>query len=310
MDVVCLGLMVCDILVKPITKALLDSDSARVDFVKMNSGGDAFNVSVVLSKLGVHTAIIGKVGNDGFGKFLLETAGKNGVDCSGTALAEETGTSASVVLIHPDGERSFAYYGGASDILRENDINFDLVKKAKILSIGSALALPCLDGPGLARILEKAQNMGIETVVDVTEVRDDGSRSRILPLLKHTGIFIPSYAEARIITGKDTPEEMAEVILEYGVKIFAVKLGSEGCFLCSKDEAFHIPPFTVDAVDCTGAGDSFVAGFIAAYRKGWSLRDCGKFANAAGALCVREIGATEGIRSFDQVVCFMNRENL
>lgn len=309
MDVVCLGLIVCDLLVKPITKEMLDGDSTRVEFVKMNSGGDAFNVAVNLSKLGIASGIVGKIGDDPFGRFLLETAAKSKVDCRGLAVAEKSGTSTSLVMIHPDGERSFAYYGGASDQLSEEDVKDELIKDAKILSVGSALALPGLDGAGLGHILARARKLGIKTVVDVTEVKEEACREKIVPLLKNTDIFMPSCHEAKIISGREKPEDMAQVLSEKGAGLVVIKLGDKGCYVSSRQESFFMPAFGVNAVDSTGAGDSFVAGFLAAYSKGKSLRDCSLFANAAGAMCVREVGATAGIKSFEQLMDFIREKS-
>ena len=302
MDVACLGLMVCDILVKPITREIFEKDSIRAEFVKMSSGGDALNVAMILRALGVDAGIIGKVGNDGFGRFLLDAAAERGVDTRGVSVMDECGTSASVVMIHPDGERSFAYYGGATDTLNENDVRFETIRGAKALFVGSAFGLTALDGEGLARILRKARAEGIATVLDVTGNPDAGSMEILRPALACTDIFLPSYYEAKSMTGKDGAGEIARALMEAGVPLVVIKMGNDGCFICSKEERRHVPAFQVDAVDTTGAGDSFVAGFVTGYLHGWPLYKCGRFANACGALCVLEAGATTGVKGFDQAM--------
>jgi len=305
MDVACLGLMVCDILVKPITKEILEKDSARVEFVKMCSGGDALNVAMILHKLGVDAGIIGQVGNDGFGRFLLDAAAEGGVDTRGVAVTDEYGTSTSVVMIHPDGERSFAYYGGATDMLHVNDVNFEIIRGAKALFVGSAFGLTALDGEGLTQILRKARAEGIATVLDVTGNPDADSMAMLRPALAYTDMFLPSYYEAKSMTGKDGAEEIARALMKAGVPLVVIKMGNRGCFICSNAEQLFVPAFPVDAVDTTGAGDSFVSGFLTGYLHGWPLHKCGRFANACGALCVLEAGATTGVKGFDQVMSLL-----
>lgn len=309
MKVVCLGLMVCDILVKPITKAVFDTDSERVDLVKMSSGGDAFNVAINLAKMGIRSGVIGKVGKDSFGDFLLQTAAEKSVDTHGVIITEQCGTSSSIVLIQPEGERHFAYFGGATDTIKESDVNLNIAQGAELLFIGSAFGLPGLDGEGMAHIMEKAQKLGMKTVLDVTCSPDRNSMKVLEPALRLTDIFLPSYEEAEGLTGKESPEEIADELSRYCKGIIGIKLGSKGCYIYSDKVGVNIPPFKVDAVDTTGAGDSFVSGFLTAYLKGWSLMECGRFANAAGALCVREAGATTGISSFGQVFEFMKGQS-
>lgn len=305
MDVVCLGLMVCDILVKPVTRDTIEKETSRVEFVKMSSGGDAFNVSINLAKLGISSGIIGKIGNDGFGKFLMDTAVTNKVNTKGIAITEDYGTSTSIVMIHPDGERSFAYYGGATDQLAEEDIDFQILDSSKFLSVGSAFGLPELDGASLAGVMKRARESGCKTVLDVAFCPDENSLNILKPALEYTDIFIPSYSEAKGLTGKKSVGEIAGDLLAYGVQTVVIKMGKDGCYIQTQNEKFAVPAFSVDVVDTTGAGDSFVAGFLAAYTKGWQLHECGRFANAAGALSVQSVGATTGMKSFEEVQAFM-----
>jgi len=162
----CLGVMVYDLLVKPVTADFLKKDTNRVDFIKLSSGEDAFNVSINLTRLGLSAVIIGKIGRDEFGNYLIKTAEECNVNINGVSYSEQ-GTSISIVLIQPNGERSFAYYGGATDQLKERDIDFRLIKNVRLLSIGSALALHGLDNGGLIRILKKTKSFGVKTVMDV-----------------------------------------------------------------------------------------------------------------------------------------------
>jgi sugar/nucleoside kinase (ribokinase family) len=130
----------------------------------------------------------------------------------------------------------------------------------------------------------------------------------IAPCLPYLDYFIPSLEEAEMISGKSNPEEIADSFLEAGVKTAVIKLGSKGCFIKNKaGDKYFIDSFKgIKAVDTTGAGDSFAAGFITGIVKGWDLYKCGKFANAVGAHCVMKVGATSGIKTIDEIQKFIN----
>ena len=124
--------------------------------------------------------------------------------------------------------------------------------------------------------------------------------------------FIPSLEEAVMLSGKEEPEAIADVFLAMGVKIAVIKLGKQGCFIKDLNGEKHwIPTYSkIKAVDTTGAGDSFVAGFLTGLTKGWSLYECGKFANAVGTHCVMATGASTGIKSFEETVEFMKNNEI
>jgi len=134
--------------------------------------------------------------------------------------------------------------------------------------------------------------------------------SAIGPCLPYLDLFIPSLEEAKMLSGKEDPEAMADLFMEMGAKNIVIKLGSQGCFIKNSREKHLVPAFKVKAVDATGAGDSFVAGFITGLVKGWDLKRCGIFANALGAQCVMTMGASDWEKSFDEVVEFIKGQGI
>ena len=127
----------------------------------------------------------------------------------------------------------------------------------------------------------------------------------LAPCLPYMDYAVPSIEEARMVTGRREPADVAKALMEYGVKIVGLKMGEEGCYIRSADEELRIPKYDVEAVDACGAGDAFSAGFLTGILKGWDLDKTGRFANAVGALCVTAIGATTGIRSLEETLAFM-----
>ena len=100
---------------------------------------------------------------------------------------------------------------------------------------------------------------------------------------------------------------MADVFLDYGVQNVIIKLGSRGCFLKNKDTVLNLPAFSVQAVDATGAGDNFAAGFISEILRGASPEEALLFANACGGVCTTGIGAGTALRDRDQVLQMMEK---
>ena len=89
MDVLCVGLMVCDIIIKPVGKNVFEVDSTRLDTLKITSGGDSLNAAINMAKLGIRVGLVGKVGNDVFGEFLINEAQKQGVITEGIIKTDE-----------------------------------------------------------------------------------------------------------------------------------------------------------------------------------------------------------------------------
>ena len=295
-EVTCLGILVADVVGKPVDSIPERGKLMLVDRMELHGGGCANSTGIGLTKLGIKTAVIGKVGNDGFGDFVIGNLTRNGVDCTGVVRDEEAATSSTMVLVHGDGERSFIHYIGANGTLTEADVDDGVVKSSKILHIAGTFLLPGFDGEPTARVLKKAKELGVTTSLDTAWDSHNNWMKLLAPCLPYVDYAVPSIEEARMVTGKYEPEEVASALLDKGVGTVALKMGSQGCYIRSKDIELYIPIYKVDVVDALGAGDAFAAGFLAGLVNGWDLERTGKFANATGAFCVTALGATTGIK--------------
>ena len=103
--------------------------------------------------------------------------------------------------------------------------------------------------------------------------------------------------------GREDPAEIARFLIDQGVKVVGLKMGERGAYVRSADgQEIRVPAFRVEAVDALGAGDAFVAGFLAGLVHDWDLEQCARFANAVGACCVTALGATTGIKSLEETL--------
>jgi sugar/nucleoside kinase (ribokinase family) len=305
MDILCLGQFTADVVVRGVEKLPEKGKSIFVDKIELHNGGCACNTAIDLARLGVSTGVTGKVGKDTFGDFLIRLLIKHKIDIRGLKQDSESNTSSTVVLISQDGERSFLHYSGTNAKLTIEDINFELIKETKLLHVAAVYLLPALDGIPIAQILKRAKDIGVITSLDTAWNAKGKWLEKIEPSLPFVDFFLPNIEEASMISGKDSPEEIARFFLSYGIKVVGIKMGNKGCYIQSKDKALYIPAFKVKTVDTTGAGDAFIAGFLTGIIKGWDLEFIGLFANAVGACCVMEAGASQGVKSLEETFEFM-----
>ncbi len=308
LDVICLGILVADVVGKPVEKLPERGKLGLVDRMELHTGGCAANTGIALAKIGVRTGIIGKVGNDGFGDFMVNALERNGLDCAGVVRDDVTATSATMVMVHGDGERTFIHYIGANAALTEDDIDFDFVSRAKVLHVAGSFLMPGIDGEPTARILRKAREMGVVTALDTCWDSKGRWMSLLASCLPYIDYFVPSFEEAKMLTGLDNPEDVAKSLLDAGVGTVGLKMGEAGSYIRNADVELKIPRYNVEAVDANGAGDSFVAGFLTGIVNGWDLDKTGRLANAVGACCVTALGASTGIKSLDETLEFMESQ--
>ncbi len=306
MDVLCLGILVADIVAKPIEEMPGKGKLQLVDTMELHTGGCASNAGYDLNKLGVSTGLMGKVGMDGFGDFFIRYMEDSGLDTRGIKCTSSVNTSATMVMVSADGERTFFHYLGANGELSYDDIDFDIVREAKILHIAGAFLMPKFDGESTARVLKQARDLGIITSLDTAWDSKGNWMSLLEPCLHHLDIFMPSIEEARMVTGKEEPPEIADFLLSYGIGTVALKMGEQGSYIRTRDWDIYVPIFEVETVDATGAGDAFAAGFLAGVSKGWDHKEAAKLASAVGACCVTAMGATAGVKNWQETLSFMD----
>jgi sugar/nucleoside kinase (ribokinase family) len=301
-DVVCLGQITADVVVTPVQSLPEKGKAIFVNDISLHNGGCACNTAVALGKLGIDTAVIGKIGRDAFGDFLIEVMKGAGLETSGMVRDPSVKTSTTAVLVSPDGERSFLHYFGGNATLSESDINYATIQEARILHVAAAFLVHGLDGEPMARMLARAREMGVTTCLDTGWDAEGRWMDLLEPCLSHVDLFVPSIEEAQVLSGKTEPREIADVFQRYGIQTVVLKQGDRGCYARSTEGEFTVPAFPVErVVDTLGAGDSFVAGFLAGMVNGWGLQRSCRLANAVGACCVSARGAS-GVKSLEETV--------
>ncbi len=282
-----------------------------------NPGGAPANVLVALKRLGHEVAFIGKVGDDMHGAFLRETLEDAGIDCSGLISDPDFFTTLAFVALDENGDRSFSFARkpGADTQLAPDELRRDLIEGCRVFHVGS---LSLTDEPARSATHEAiacAKAAGCTMSYDPNYraslwASPGAAAEQMRSIAGFMDLIKISAEECELMTGEAEPEAAAAALLAGGASVACVTLDAEGAYVAARDGARLVPSFRVDAVDTTGAGDSFWGGFIAAFiESGLAPAEIGiddaasfaRFGNAVASLCVRKRGAIPAMPLRDEV---------
>lgn len=304
-DLVTVGVVCADVMVRPVEAFPPRGRLELVPHLEMHLGGLAGVTAAVFSQLGGRAAFAGCLGQDSFGDYIQSVLQKSGVDTSGIRRDSSASTSATVVLISEDGERTFLHHVGTNGVTTEADLDFGVISEAKVLHWGGASITPGLDGPPMGHLFEKARALGVRTSIDTCFDGKGVWLPNIAPALPHTDIVFSSIEEARHYTGRQTHEDIAAFYLDQGAGLAVIKLGGDGIYVKNAAEEHTLPAHSVTVIDTTGAGDAACGGFLFGYIQNWDLKRCARLANAVGGLTVQRMGGAEAIESLEDTLEFM-----
>ncbi|HXY70985.1 MAG TPA: sugar kinase [Actinomycetota bacterium] len=261
-----------------------------VDDAVLTIGGSASIVACGAARLGLRTALAGSVGDDVFGHFMLDALAERDIDVSTCRVHPGRRTGVTVVLDRGDDRAQLTAPGAIHD-LSADDVDLGVASEVRHVHVSSYFLQPRLQ-PGLPGLLERARAVGATTSLDTNWDPDERWSAGLREALRHLDVFLPNREEAAQVSGERDPVAAARAIAAQGPKTVVVKLGAEGAVAVRGDEVVRSPSPEVDAVDATGAGDSFAAGFIAGIVEDRPLEETMALACACGALSTRGVGGT------------------
>lgn len=265
-------------------------------------GGSAANTITALARVGLSTGYIGKVADDREGRLLLNDFEENLVDVRGVAVADKGRSGVVMAFVDPKGERALYVDPGVNDTLTREDIDVEYASSAKLIHLTSFVGdKPLKAQIELLRELRKSKEIMVS--LDPGEIYAR-RREAIKPLLERTDILILNETEVRLLTGLGS-REGAETLLKLGPKIIVVKLGDRGSYATDGEQRLHVNALKAKAVDTTGAGDAFNAGFLYATLKGLTLTDRLKLASFTAAKCIEKVGARNGLPTKEDIEAFV-----
>lgn len=302
-DITVIGAAIVDILASPVSETVFSAGSVPMDTIQMSFGGDALNEAVILSAFGKKVQLISKVGDDEAGRRVLGFLQERDISAECVQVQEGLSTGINIVLIDTEGERHFLTNPNSSlRKLEQKDIQPFLADTAEIVSFASMFVSPLLTIPVMKELFSAIRKSGKLLTVDLTKAKNGETLEDIAQLLPYIDYIFPNEAEIALLTGEDDPYRNTERLLEMGVRAAVIKCGQKGCILGTEQGIYTIPAVPAErCVDTTGAGDTFVSGFLWALSEGWEPVECAKFACAAASCAVECVGATQGIRSLEEV---------
>lgn len=298
------GNIACDILSRKSPKQKVSTRRTYLEELVCCPGGDALNSAVDAALLGESARLIGCVGNDLFGKFIISKLQQTNVDISMLRLDDLVPTSVSSYMVEENGEKTGATYRpGGNEALCLKDIPDSALKWADHLHLGSPMIQDGLDGGDNAELFRRAKSFGVTTSMDLVYDQDEIWLPKIEKALYHCDFFIPSDYEVSQVCGTDDIYRIKDLFSGYGIKVFGIKLGKKGVFLTDFSQDLMVPSaYKGTPVDTLGAGDAFFSAFNISWHKGNSLQRCAAIASCASACVLGNYGASTGMLNYEQLL--------
>jgi sugar/nucleoside kinase (ribokinase family) len=261
----------------------------QVNDLELSLGSSSAICAVGLARLGNSVTFASIVGDDFYGEFCIDALRSGGVDVSQVARRADLKTGLTVsITSHSD--RALVTYPGAIAALTGEDLPDSLLAGYDHFHVSSWFLQDGLR-PGLKSRFAAARRAGITTSLDCGYDPAETWSQDLLDTLSEVDVFLPNESEVLGITGCRTVDEGIRRLGNDRL-VLVVKLGGEGCLAQYRGETFRAPAYPVQVADTTGAGDSFNAGFLHAWKRGEAISDCLHFAAVCGSLSTRGIGGT------------------
>ena len=284
-----------------------------VDRFRRGWGGDTANFVLAAARLGGACGYVTQVGQDAFGTAFIAMLEAHGVDAAQVITDSEHHTGLYFVTYTEERKHRFDYVrrGSAASHLAGADIDPDYVAGARVLhtsGISQAISRSCADAVRVAMELAREAGTTVSYDANVRPVlgdRDTLRRNFEAAVALADVVFVSDEDSAHLYGG--TPmEDVLDRILGMQPRLAVAKLGADGCLIKNDaGERRHVPAWRVDAVDATGAGDAFSAGFVLSLLRDAALAEAGRYANAVGALTASGVGAIGPQPSHAEVMTFM-----
>lgn len=263
------------------------------DFI-VQGGGLIGTALVAAARLGAHTKILGRIGDDDIGDQIVEGLNAEGVDTSDLIRVPRGESLLSVVLVDPQTAERTIYCKPDRNIECSTDlINLDSVEKADVILLDAHWA----DG---ARIVaRRAKEVEVPIVCDISP------NSQTLDIVAMCDYPVVARKAAIAFAGTDDYRLALDRLLSLGAKAAVITCGSDGAYYASSSTWGHVRAFEVEAVDTTGAGDVFHGAFAFGIAKGWDIKDTVRFASAVAAIKCTKLGGRTGIPTFEEAQAFI-----
>jgi 5-dehydro-2-deoxygluconokinase len=285
-------------------------------------GGTATNVAVAAARLGHRSAVLTKVGPDGFGEFVREALSAFGVDPSYVGTAEDLLTPVVFCELDPPEDPPLLFYRlpVAPDLtLTEEDVPWDLVRDVPILWVtGTGVSVEPARSTQLEMLARRgrpAQGSGLHTVLDLDWrpmfwPSPEEAREEYDAMLEHASVVVGNRAEVEVAVGTADPHDAADRLLDRGVQLALVKMGGEGVLVATPEHRIVVAPHPVEVVCGLGAGDAFGGALVHGLLAGWEPVRIAEYANAAGAIVASRLACADAMPTIEELNALVNQRGV
>lgn len=299
-DILVVGELNVDLIFNQLNKPPEIGKEQRADEMTLTLGSSSAIFASNCSSLGSKVTFCGKIGDDSFGNFVLQSLSNKKVDTDFVLVDKKLKTGATIIFNYND-DRMMVTHPGAMEHLTVEEIPDEALKKSRHLHTSSVFFQPGIK-KDLVKLFSKAKDLGLSTSMDTQWDPDekwDIDIDQLLPLLD---FFLPNEDEFLELTRSSNLKVALQKVSKYDTCV-VIKRGTRGALMQKNNESISVPAYNIpDYVDAIGAGDSFDAGLISSFLKGNSLKESFEFGNLTAAVSTTEAGGTTAIKSVDQVL--------
>lgn len=262
-------------------------------------GGKGANQAVAAARLGGNVRMIGRVGDDDFGRTLLDNAKEDGIDTRYVRKDEKSLTGVALITVDRAGQNTIVVISGANGQVSPQDIN---EAQAAFQEAGILLVQLECPLPAVTQAIQTAKQHGMQVVLNPAPAQpiDPG-------LLAQVDYLVPNETELALLAGTEDIQEALKLLHNRGTRSVIVTLGDRGALVSTDGKQEYLQAFKVDVVDTVAAGDAFVGAFAVALTEGRGLKEAACWGNAAGALSVTRRGAQPSLPNRAEFEQFLTR---
>ena len=300
-DLVVVGEVGVDAILLGVSK--IPKNWSDVEFVEgggLFPAGSAGYVAQCFSKLGGSCRLVGKIGDDDLGSYLLRQFKKYGVDVNFLKITSDEETEMTVILIFKDLEK-IQFITKIAPLTSE-DVDASCLDGARALHFAGYLLMPELWGDAGERLARRAKADGLFVSLNTQMCPREDWASPLKKILKHVDLLLVDEEEAKRISGAQLINAASKALRELGPEIVAIKMGKEGCFVLSKEGQIKVPAVRVSSICTVGAGDAFDSAFILGALNRWEIGKTARFANSVAALSTTKLGCSTALSSAGAMV--------
>jgi ribokinase len=307
-DVLCFGNLQFDVLCRPVASLPAPGELRPIDHIDFALSGNGGNVAMALARLGIAVDLAGYSGADAVGESFRRTLAAQGVGLRALLRHPTASTGTSVIAVSPSGERTVMFVNGSNRCFDLDIVPDAWLEGVRVVSVGSLFVLPLFTQDALASLFQRAHDHGAVTMLNICPVPHATNLDALTKVLSVTDYFVLSQHEGRQLVGTDEPERILEVLDARTRGRVILTLAERGCCLRLGESFDYIPAETVEAVDCTGAGDAFVAGLIAGIVTGRRVAEAARLGCTVASFAVTGPGAYPRIPALSQMEHSLSRQ--